>query len=165
VTETRQTRAQYLRGYNKAWRAGRRARLVKMLGGKCARCGATEDLEFDHVDPSSKGFVISANLSRAWNELVAEALKCQLLCKEDHVAKAVDDRPEPAHSYYRYWYYGCRCALCRAANAAKSARLRAQRLAVNGDFPETSRSTSMSHTAHDLGFQLQRSDSNREPAG
>jgi len=58
---------------------------------------------------------------------VAEALKTQLLCPPCHCEKGVEDRPEPAHSYYRYWYYGCRCAVCRAANAAKSARLREQK--------------------------------------
>jgi hypothetical protein len=40
-------RAAYQRGYNKAWKQARRARLIEMLGGGCVRCGATEDLEFD----------------------------------------------------------------------------------------------------------------------
>ena len=136
----RPTRAEYLRRYNKAWRAARRARLVEMLGGKCASCGSTEYSELDHIDPSTKRFAVCAGLSRAWDDLVKEALKCQLLCRECHREKAVQDRPEPAHSYYRYWNYGCRCAVCRAANAAKSARPRARRLAVTSDFGMTSRS-------------------------
>ena len=122
------TRAEYLRGYIKARRHQRRAELIKMLGRVCVRCGATEDLEFDHIDPSTKRFAVGSDMSRAWDELVAEARKCQLLCPPCHLAKAREDRPEPAHSYYRYWYYGCRCEICRAANAAKSARLRARRL-------------------------------------
>jgi hypothetical protein len=102
--------------------------LVEMLGGKCVRCGSTEDLEFDHIDPSAKRFAIGAELSRAWAELVAEAQKCQLLCRKDHVAKGAEDRPTLNHgTYYVYWYYGCRCPECKAANAAKSARMRAQR--------------------------------------
>ena len=40
-----------------------------------------------------------------------------------HVAKGAEDRPEPTHgTYYVYWYYGCRCESCKAANARKSAR-------------------------------------------
>ena len=143
----RQTRAEYLRGYNKAGRQQRRAKLIEMLGGCCARCRATEDLEFDHTDPATKRFAVGSSMSRAWDELVEEALKCQLLCRSCHQEKAVGDRPEPAHSYYRDWYYGCRCAVCRAANAAKSARLRQQRLRVNSDFAVTSRSTSPSKRA------------------
>ena len=117
--------------YNKAGRQQRRAKLVEMLGGKCIRCGAVEDLEFDHIDPATKRFAVGSSMSRAWDELVAEALKCQLLCPPCHREKAVQDRPEPAHSYYRYWYYGCRCPVCRAANAAKSARLRQARMSRN----------------------------------
>lgn len=161
MAQTRQTRAEYLRGFNQAWRAARRARLVEMLGGCCARCGDSEDLEFDHIDPATKAFAIGSNLSRAWDELVAEALKCQLLCPPCHCEKAVEDRPEPAHSYYRYWYYGCRCAVCRAANAAKSARLRAQRLGkaweMRGDDGAARRQNPSSG--------LPRLDSNQEPAG
>ena len=91
--ETRQTRAEYLRGYNQAWRAARRARLAEMLGGRCARCGDSEDLEFDHIDPATKAFAIGSNLSRAWDELVAEALKCQLLCPPCHRDKGYRRSP------------------------------------------------------------------------
>lgn|SRR5215471_3285297 len=163
------TRAEYLRGYIKARRHQRRAELIEMLGGKCVRCETTEDLVFDHIDPATKRFAIGSSLSRAWAELVEEALKCQLLCPDCHREKGAEDRPEvPCGSYYKYWYWGCRCAECRAANAAKSARLRAQRLAVNGDFAVASRSTkepSDSERAGQTGQQLPREDSNLQPAG
>jgi hypothetical protein len=100
-----------------------------MLGGKCARCGTTEDLEFDHTDTSTKEFAISVALSRAWDALVEEAAKCQLLCKPCHVAKGAEDRPALIHgTYHVYWYWNCRCQDCKAANARKSAALRAKRL-------------------------------------
>jgi hypothetical protein len=43
------------------------------------RRGTSEDLEFDHVDPLTKSFAIGSDLSRAWAELVEEALNvaCQ----------------------------------------------------------------------------------------
>jgi 5-methylcytosine-specific restriction endonuclease McrA len=124
--------AEYLRKYNKAARQRRRAQLVEMLGGKCVRCGSTENLQFDHIDPDTKRFAVGESMSRAWAELVEEALKCQLLCRDPcHREKGVEDRPEiPCGSYFKYWYWGCRCSACRAANAAKSARLRAQRLGL-----------------------------------
>jgi hypothetical protein len=51
--------------------------LINMLGGTCVRCGTTEDLEFDHIDPATKRFAICADLTRAWSELLAEVAKCQ----------------------------------------------------------------------------------------
>jgi 5-methylcytosine-specific restriction endonuclease McrA len=122
------TRAAYMRTYIKARRRVRRARLIELLGGQCVRCGSTDELEFDHIDPETKVFAVGSDMSRAWDKLVEEGLKCQLLCRECHVAKGIEDRPEPAHSYYRYWYYGCRCATCKAANARKSARQRERKL-------------------------------------
>jgi hypothetical protein len=117
-----------MRTYIKARRKVRRARLIELLGGRCVRCVSTDELEFDHIDPETKVFAVGSDMSRAWDKLVEEALKCQLLCRECLVAKGIEDRPEPAHSYYRYWYYGCRCATCKAANARKSARQRERKL-------------------------------------
>jgi hypothetical protein len=126
-------RIAYIVAKNKARKHERRARLIEMLGGKCVRCGVTKRLEFDHVDSKTKQFVVCSDLSRPWDELVEEALRCQLLCRPCHKEKGAEDRPEPPHGLYRYTDYGCRCDVCRAANAAKSARRRARRR-VNGDF-------------------------------
>ena len=121
-------RTKYFREYMKAHKQARRARLVEMLGGKCVRCGSTEDLEFDHIDAASKRFTICSDLTRAWDLLVEEALKTQLLCKDCHVAKGAEDRPDTPHGRHRYIYWQCRCKVCRAANAEASARQRARRL-------------------------------------
>ena len=155
------TRAAYMRSYIKARRKHRRAQLIELLGGKCVRCGSVEQLEFDHIDPRAKAFAVGSDMPRAWATLVDEALKCQLLCRSCHLAKGVEDRPEPAHSYYRYWYYGCRCATCRAANARKSAIQRERKARANVGM---ARFRTTPTTTNPL-VKLPRPDSNGEPAG
>lgn len=113
-----------MRKYIRARKERRRTLLTEMLGGKCARCGSTERLEFDHIDPSTKRFGICSDLSRAWADLLEEVAKCQLLCKPCHVAKGREDRPEVPHGLYRYEYYRCRCEVCRAANSIVAAEKR-----------------------------------------
>src|SRR5262249_54860627 len=99
----------------------RRAKLIEMLGGKCVQCGSSENLGFDHIRRQDKVFTIGGNLQRPWDELVAEAMKTQLLCEDPcHKAKTAAEQPEPPHGLYRYTDLGCRCEICRAANAAKS---------------------------------------------
>jgi hypothetical protein len=154
-----------MRKYIRARKHARRARLIEMLGGKCVRCGSTDRLEFDHIDPATKRFAIGADLSRAWDVLVEEALKTQLLCRPCHIAKGAEDRPEVPHGLYRYEYHKCRCEVCRAANSIASARkreLQAQR--------QLTESVGKVWEADDLPTQtpcsrLPRCDSNTQPAG
>ena len=87
-------------------RRRRKEILVKMLGGCCQHCGYKKSvvaLSFHHKDPSKKCFDISHNgsLLRDWDELVAEAKKCDLLCLNCHAvceeeinqAKPMQDLP------------------------------------------------------------------------
>ena len=55
-------------------RLKRKATMIKMLGGKCVDCGTTENLQFDHIDPSKKSFNISCVLSE---RMLTELEKCQ----------------------------------------------------------------------------------------
>lgn len=104
-----------MRTYMANRRARRLADLRQMLGGKCARCGTTDDLQFDHVDPSTKTFEISGRkLDGPWDDLLAEVAKCQLLCEPCHIKKTAEDRPECPHGAWRYRRYGCRCVTCEA---------------------------------------------------
>ncbi len=65
----------------------RRAAAVATLGGKCAVCGATKNLEFDHVDPATKVATIAKASSFSQVRFDAEVAKCQLLCVDHHRAK------------------------------------------------------------------------------
>ena len=122
-------RAEYFRNYIKAKKHERRQQLIEMLGGACVRCGTTETLQFDHIEPGTKSFSLGSNWTRAWHEMVAEAQKCQLLCKECHIVKTAEDLGPPKHGFPRYLYWGCRCGVCRAANAEHSAWWRAKKRA------------------------------------
>lgn len=59
------TRAEYMRSYVRDWRQRRRVQLIELLGGKCVRCGSTNDLEFDHIDPETKRFAVGSDMSKS----------------------------------------------------------------------------------------------------
>lgn len=52
----------------------------------CAKCDEREPvcLEFHHLDPSEKDFVISTSATRSWEKVEAEMLKCVVLCANCH---------------------------------------------------------------------------------
>ncbi len=61
---------------------------IEKLGGKCVKCGATERLEFDHIDPKNKSFEITRKFLMGDKEKFQEELdKCQLLCYDCHLEK------------------------------------------------------------------------------
>jgi len=96
-----------------------RAKGIKYLGGKCINCGATEQLEFDHIKRSSKAHQISWILGCSWDMLKIELDKCQLLCKPCHIKKSIIeiDLVESTHGMLSmYTNKNCRCSLCVAAN-------------------------------------------------
>jgi len=61
--------------------------LTEKMGGKCVKCGCTEALEFDHIDPTTKSFNISAGYHKPKEVLEEELAKCQLLCVSCHREK------------------------------------------------------------------------------
>jgi len=68
------------------------------LGGKCVWCGASENLEFDHIDPAHKKMTIgniSCSLELWWKEIE----KCRLLCKSCH-KKHSDAEMAAKHLYW-----------------------------------------------------------------
>lgn len=89
--------------------------IIEFLGGKCVVCGISEKLHTHHRDPSTKKFDISTHHSRPWVEVVEEAKKCKLRCREHHDAAHVESPAHGTPSRYNKRKYRCRCDLCRAA--------------------------------------------------
>lgn len=74
------------RRYQREWLRRRRAEWIASQGGACARCGRTDWLEVDHIDPTTK----VDHRVWSWSEerRVPELAKCQVLCKRCHGIKA-----------------------------------------------------------------------------
>jgi 5-methylcytosine-specific restriction endonuclease McrA len=94
----------------------------------CQLCPSVEGLEFDHIDKATKLFTLSgAGLDKAWQKILDELAKCQLLCSECHKIKTsimVDHigghnkilEQDLLHGTARmYTLKGCRCSMCRLA--------------------------------------------------
>ena len=68
----------------------RRADLIERLGGRCVICGATEKLEFDHIDPARKEWETRALSSESrikrYEDEAAKGL-LQLLCRHCNAVK------------------------------------------------------------------------------
>jgi hypothetical protein len=62
---------------------------IEYLGGKCAVCGSTENLQFDHIDPKTKSFTIATKWKLPFEKLKPELGLCQLLCWPHHIEKTM----------------------------------------------------------------------------
>ena len=67
----------------------RKKLLIEMLGGKCESCGTTKNLQFDHIDPTTKSFSIAKRYR--CKDVFEEIKKCQLLCYECHLKKTSEE--------------------------------------------------------------------------
>lgn len=92
------------------------------LGGKCVRCGGKSDLHLHHQDPAQKvGTVAGRIWSLAQEKFWLEVAKCVLLCDECH---RNEHRVENDHGTLRRYHQGCKCGLCKKANAVSTAEYR-----------------------------------------
>lgn len=98
----------------------RRRKCLSFLGNKCIRCGALDNLEFDHIYREIKEFDISQGIAKhlKWEKLVKELMKCQLLCKNCHNLKTIKDLgnkvAKGTHGNLSAYTY-CRCEKCKLA--------------------------------------------------
>lgn len=116
----------YMNNYMKErWRK-RRAAAIEFLGGKCAECGSTEGLEFDHINPKTKLMSIARAASRSESFFWTEVAKCQLLCIYHHKIKTRKQKQVP-HGGGKSGRKNCKCFLCKSRKA-KYMREREERL-------------------------------------
>lgn len=128
--------------YVTKFRIKRRAKVREYLGGSCVKCGATENLEVDHIDWSTKSFTISNNLQVSWERMVKELDKCQLLCSSCHKEKTRLDHKDRPHWNRGNWKHGsitgyhkgCRCDLCKEAQSLYKKSLRARKRAREAEW-------------------------------
>lgn len=109
--------------YNSKRYKERRDKYINQLGGKCVNCETSDNLEFDHINPSDKSFDIGEYLKGDEDKLKTEILKCQLLCKTCHKKKTSIDKfnkyckhgheMTDENTYLRYRSNGQRDRRCR----------------------------------------------------
>lgn len=104
----------------------KKIKMLELVGTTCKVCGASENLQIDHIDPASKSFNIAKFWGRKWEFLLPELLKCQTLCKDHHLEKSISNkelgggqnRLTDADHGSVWGYTGprkCRCELCKSA--------------------------------------------------
>ena len=116
--------------YMKARRLKRRQDLLNLAGNKCEACNSTDNLEFNHIDRSTKLITLSGKgLDGRWETIIKELDKCELLCNNCHLEKTREQyknkeiRPwnDKKHLPYlhgttrSYEEIACRCKDCRYA--------------------------------------------------
>tara|TARA_B100001939_G_scaffold34224_1_gene26559 strand:+ start:22617 stop:22925 length:309 start_codon:yes stop_codon:yes gene_type:complete len=69
-----------------------RAYYVGVMGGKCVKCGTTENLEIDHKRPEDKTLRTSSMWLRRHDSIMEELSKCQLLCVDCHKEKTREEK-------------------------------------------------------------------------
>lgn len=110
------------REFQRLWRTNRRN--AYFAGKFCVVCKSTDNLELDHIDPSTKKY----NPASIWGmsddnpNKIAELAKCQVLCQTHHREKT-SAWWKANRKHGRTWYkYGCRCDICFKAQQKHNAR-------------------------------------------
>lgn len=84
-------------------------------------CGATVELDFDHIDPTTKSFAISVAIrdGRGRVKIADELKKCQLLCRSCHIGKTITnlDGGRVEHGGGVSGKLGCVCKPCKTQKA------------------------------------------------
>jgi hypothetical protein len=109
-------------------------RILEYLGGNCVKCGSFDNLEVDHIDHKTKEFNVMKNWGWAWERLLPEIQKCQLLCKTCHLEKSINEgslaegwasQPRKVHgTVWTYTRHKCRCDQCRKAKSIEYKKYR-----------------------------------------
>jgi len=111
--------------------AERKAKAIDLLGGVCVHCGNDgtsgllfDKLEFDHINRDREDYKhkLCNMWDYAWDKVVAELKRCQLLCRKCHIEKTIIvDLKQLPHSVVihgtanAYNNRSCRCVECTQA--------------------------------------------------
>jgi hypothetical protein len=107
--------------------------------GPCVDCGSFKKLEVHHEDKTKK---VTHRLW-SWSEKrrLEELAKCCVLCKRCHQRRTSRDRRSHLkHGMRGLYKLGCRCDLCRWANAEHNRKRRARLKAQVAQLAEAQRS-------------------------
>lgn len=106
---------EYQRNYQLQRYHRRHAQAIVILGGKCVKCGATEDLQIDHVDPATKEIELSKLWGVSEERWKRELAKCQLLCRPCHKTKTSSEQRRDVHGTWgMIRNRKCKCDVCKA---------------------------------------------------
>lgn len=97
--------------YQRNWIADRRKAFF--AGKCCAKCGSTNRLELDHIDPAQK--VSHRIWSWSTKRQSEELAKCQVLCFECHLKKTLSESQTARCGDASMYRRGCRCEACKLA--------------------------------------------------
>jgi len=119
MVKTREEYNAYMRVYNLERYYRIKREMYEYLGDKCSICGNKyNSYEIDHKDRTQKVFEVSKKYAISQFDRYKELDKCQLLCKQCHTVKSIEERGQTVTknrnvhgtlSSYRY----CKCSICR----------------------------------------------------
>lgn len=72
-----------------------RAKFNALKDGPCMDCGVSYPpyvMQWDHRDPSQKEFTIGSTTRVAWDKVLAEVAKCDLVCANCHAIRTHERR-------------------------------------------------------------------------
>ena len=79
------------REYRDNYQRKRKGELIKIMGGKCEKCGLKYNgenaclFQFHHKNPKEKEIRLNLNkMGIAWNKIIKESKKCKLVCANCH---------------------------------------------------------------------------------
>jgi 5-methylcytosine-specific restriction endonuclease McrA len=105
------------REYQRLWIRSRRAEWIASQGN-CSKCGSSDQVEVDHIDPVLKTMDPRHIWSRRKETRDKELQNCQVLCFSCHKEKTALWRL-PEHGTIGRYQNGCRCADCKTARRLK----------------------------------------------
>jgi 5-methylcytosine-specific restriction endonuclease McrA len=124
-TRNSPARKEYLRNYSRLYVAKNRA--AYFAGKQCVKCGSTENLQLDHVDPKTKDLRLKKGTNLwSWSPVrrETEIAKCQVLCYPCHRIKTTEELSSVVvhGSKTMYSKYVCRCDPCREFKSIENAK-------------------------------------------